>query len=136
MVNVDELMEEEINALKQEEYVELGEEVNLEELLLLGDDKKIPIIISFPLDDGSTVKAKALVKQLTMKEINNLKLDKKKSPLEISLLILENSLFKQDNTLFKEEELLSLPIGVVNAIGNKILELSGVELTDVKLNDF
>ena len=136
MSNVDELIEEEINALKQEEYVELGEEVNLEELLLLGDDKKIPIIISFPLDNGSTVKAKALVKQLTMKEIDNLKLDKKKSPLEISLLILENSLFRQDNTLFKEEELLSLPIGVVNAIGNKILELSGVELTDVKLNDF
>ena len=41
------------------------EEVNLEELILLGEDKKIPIVISYPTEDGKQIKAKALVKQLS-----------------------------------------------------------------------
>ena len=136
MTSVSKLQEEELNALNNEGIVELEEEVNLEELLILGEDKKIPIIISYPREDGKRIKAKALVKQLTLKELDRIQINRNNA-LRSNVMILEKALFKQDGSTFTSEELLALPIGVVNAIGNKILELSGVDLPDnLDLKDF
>ena len=101
------------------------EETNLEDLILLGEDKLINIEIEYPTDDGNRVKAKAKVKQLTMKELRNM--DFNNVTLETSIQILDKSLFKQDETPFGKELVLALPVGVVNAISQKILELSGME---------
>ena len=130
MTSVSKLQEEELNALNNEGIVELEDEINLEELILLGEDKKIPIIISYPREDGTRIKAKALVKQLTLKELDRIQINKK-SAMRSNVMILEKALFKQDGSNFTSEELLVLPIGVVNAIGNKILELSGVDIPDL-----
>lgn len=136
MTSVSKLKEDELNALNNEGIVELEEEVNLEELILLGEDKKIPIIISYPREDGKRIKAKALVKQLTLKELDRIQINRNNATRS-NVMILEKALFKQDGSTFTSEELLALPIGVVNAIGNKILELSGVDLPDnLDLKDF
>ena len=120
-----------INKLKEEELKELekvnveAEEVGLEDLIVLGEDKKIPIHISFPNTDGSRSEAKALVKQLTLKELDNVNLN---NAWKANLNILENALFKQNGEHFQRDEIEVLPLGVVNAIATKILELSGVEI--------
>ena len=121
-----------IDKLKEEEIAQLDGELNLEDLLILGDVKKIPIKIKFPLEDGTIVEAKALVKQLTVKELENLKL-KQNTVWKYSVAILEKALFKQDGTQFNSKEIRSLPLGVANAIASKVMELSGVEITNQTL---
>ena len=100
------------------------EETNLEDLILLGEDKLVNIIIEYPTENG-TVQAKAKIKQLTMKELKNMDLENVTT--ETSIQILSKALFKQDETPFPKELILNLPIGVVNAISNEILKLSGAE---------
>jgi hypothetical protein len=118
MVSVEELKEQELESLN--ESVEVGE-YGLEELILLGEDRKIPITIEYPRTDGTKVKAKALIKQLTIKEVEEIKFTNMNS-----IAILQRALFKSDGSNFKRSELGALPIGVVNAISEKILEVSGV----------
>lgn len=101
------------------------EETNLEDLILLGEDKLINIEIEYPTDDGKRVKAKAKIKQLTMKELRNM--DFNNVNLETAILILEKSLYKRDETPFGKELILELPVGVVTAISTKILEISGMD---------
>ena len=51
--------------------------------------------------------------------------------------ILTKALFKSNGDNFTNEELLSFPIGVVNAIASKIMELSGVDVSQQnQLKDF
>ena len=62
--------------------IEIDEnEMNLEELILLGEDKKIPIKIEFPQGE-KRVTAKALIKQLTLKEASSIQ-TKNKSDLAL-----------------------------------------------------
>ena len=111
------------------------DEFDLEDLIILGDDKKIPIHITFPKTDGTKVRAKALIKQLTLKELDNLKINNT-DVLETNMVILQRALFKTNGENFNKEELSVLPVGVVNAISNKILELSGIEFPNQQLKDF
>lgn len=111
------------------------DELNLEDLLVLGDETTIPISISFPRKDGTLVRAKAHVKQLTLKEVKNLKLTDK-NYYESALNILQKTLFKSDETNYSKDELLLLPVGVLKALIDKIFELSGFTEDDKKLLDF
>ena len=104
------------------------EETNLEDLILLGEDKLINIIIEYPTEND-TVKVKAKIKQLTMKELRNI--DVTKPSMETNVNILTKALFKQDETPFEKELVLSLPIGVVNEIAKEILKVSGVDRKDM-----
>ena len=106
------------------------EETNLEELILLGEDKLINIIIEYPTQTGETVQAKAKIKQLTMKELRNI--DLSNVTLETSVILLTKSLFTQEGTPFQKELILELPVGVVRKITEKILEISGVKEDDLK----
>lgn len=112
------------------------EELNLEDLIIMGDDKKIPIEIEFPTANGDMVKAKTLIKQLTLGEFDDIKL-KSNSLLESNILILKLGLFKSNGEHFTIDEMKVLPIGVVRAIAEKIMEISGItpEIDD-KLRDF
>ena len=111
------------------------DELNLEDLLVLGDETTITISISYPREDGTLVRAKAYVKQLTLKEVKNLKLNDK-NYYEIVLNILQKTLFKSDKSNYTNEELLLLPVGVLKALIDKIFELSGFTDDDKKLLDF
>lgn len=125
MANVEQLKNEELEQLATVET----EEVNLEDLLVLGEEKHIPIHITFPNPDGETrSKAKALIKQLTLKELNRIQIGNDVASSNMS--ILERALFKQNGDTFSRSELEVLPIGVVNAIATKILEVSGVDLEE------
>jgi sensor c-di-GMP phosphodiesterase-like protein len=104
------------------------EETNLEDLILLGEDKLINIIIEYPTEND-TVKVKAKIKQLTMKELRNI--DVTKPSMETNVNILTKALFKQDETPFEKELVLALPIGVVNEIAKEILKVSGVDRKDM-----
>lgn len=124
-----------VDKLKEEEIAQLDEELNLEDLLLLGDDKKIPITITFPKPNGESVKAKALIKQLTLKELSNVN-TRNMNLLESSKLILRKALFKKDGALFTDEEIEILPLGVITAISNQILTVSGMEEYMQEVKDF
>lgn len=100
------------------------EETNLEDLILLGEEKLIDITIEYPTETGK-VKAKAKIKQLTMKELKNI--DLQNLSLETNIKILNKALFKQDDTAFSKELILALPVGVVNAISAEIMKISGVD---------
>lgn len=124
--------------MKTDDKIKLDhEELNLEDLIIMGDDKKIPIEIEFPRPDGGTVKARALIKQLTMGELDDIKIIND-NPFAANLLVLELALFKSNGEHFSIEELKLLPIGVVNAIAAKVMEISGVNLEEQaqKLKDF
>lgn len=124
-----------VDKLKEEELAQLDGELNLEDLIVLGDDKKIPITITFPKGDGESVKAKALIKQLTLKELGNVN-TKNNNLLDSSKLILRKALFKQDGSLFSDAEIEVLPVGVIIAISNRIMEVSGMDEFMQEAKDF
>ena len=109
------------------------EETNLEDLILIGEDKHIPILIEFPQGD-TTVKAKALIKQLTLKEMDKINLNKN-NPWKMNIEILHIALLKSNGENFTKEELLALPVGVVNAVSEEIMKASGVDV-DKELRNF
>lgn len=121
MANIEELQ-------KEENIILEVEEVPLEDLILLGDDKLINISIKYPYEDENkmvhNVNTKAKIKQLTIKELRNI--DFENINLNTMVTILNKALFKQDETPFGKELILNLPIGVSAAITKKILEISGV----------
>lgn len=124
MVDIEKLQEDELEQL-QEEKVEVTKEYSLEELILLGEDAKTPIIIQYPLPDGRVVKAKAFVKQLTMKELSNV--DLTGNDVKSAMSILQRALFKENGDTFKKAELEVLPIGVIREVANLIMRLSGMD---------
>ena len=128
MTDINKLKEEELLQLNDKENVEFEEEVfSLEELILLGDDKRIPIIIEYPLPDGTkTVKSRAYVKQLTIKELDNIKVTDE-NMIKSSMLILQKAMFKENGDLYSRNELGVLPIGVIKTVADKILALSGMD---------
>lgn len=124
-----------VDKLKEEEIAQLDGDLNLEDLIMLGDDTKIPITITFPKADGTNVKAKALIKQLTLKELNHVN-NSNMNLFETSKLILRKALFKQDGTLFTDDEIEIFPIGVITAISNQIMTVSGMEEYMQEVRDF
>ena len=111
------------------------DEVNLEDLIVLGEHKKIPVQVTYPKEDGSKVKAKVLIRQLTLKETEDIPINTNSLYL-INLSILGIAMFKMDGSKFSSKEIVALPIGVVNAISEKIREISGVEFSTMKLENF
>ena len=111
------------------------DEFNLEDLIVLGEHKKIPIEITFPKDDGSKVKAKVLIRQLTLKEMEDIPYGTN-DVYSINIAVLAMAMFKANGDKFTPDEIEVLPIGVVNAISNKIQEVSGVEFTNQRLRNF
>ena len=126
MTDIEKLQEEELNELNRVEV----EEVGLEDLIVLGEDKLINIIIEYPTTTGEIKKAKAKIKQLTMKELKNINLEH--ITMDTSVNILKKSLFTQDEKPFTTELILNLPVGVIRSITRKILEISGVKDDDLK----
>lgn len=110
------------------------EETNLEDLIVLGEDCHIPVSIEFPKPNGETTRAKALIKQITVKEMKKLKL-KGENELEIAIEVLQIALLKNDGSNFTKEQIGYLPLGVVRKLADKILELSGIGMNN-EIKDF
>ena len=121
MVSIEDLQKEELMNLEVEE-------VNLEDLIVLGTDKLINISITYPEEKDGTiklVKTKAKIKQLSMRQLRNIDLNNLN--LETVVSILTKALFKQDETAFSKNLILDLPIGVCFAITREIMKISGVD---------
>ncbi len=121
MTNIEDLQKEELINLEVEE-------VSLEDLIILGNDKLINISITYPEEKDETirmVKTKAKIKQLTMKQIKNLNVNS--TNLENIMIILKKALYTQEEKAFTEDLILELPIGVCIAIAKEIMRISGVE---------
>lgn len=105
------------------------EETNLEDLIILGEDKLFNILIEYPKEDEDgqivPVKTKAKIKQLTIKELRNI--DVNNVNINTAITVLSKALFKQDETPFSKEVILALPIGVCFAITKEIFRISGVD---------
>ena len=118
-----------IEDLQKEELMNLEvEEVNLEDLIVLGTDKLINISITYPEEKDGTIKlikTKAKIKQLSMRQLRNI--DFNNINLETVVSILTKALFKQDETAFSKNLILDLPIGVCFAITREIMKISGVD---------
>lgn len=123
-----------VDKLKEEELVQLGAEMNLEDLIILGADKKIPLVIEYPNLDGTKTAAKLFCKQLTLRELENV--NTSSNNLQDILPVLRKTLFKQNGDNFSKPELMELPIGVLKALLVKIFELSGMHDEAEKLKDF
>lgn len=123
-----------VDKLKEEELVQLGEEMNLEDLIILGADKKIPLIIEYPNLDGTKTAAKLFCKQLTLRELENV--NTSSNNLKDILPVLRKTLFKQNGDNFSKPELMEMPLGVLKALMIKIFELSGMHDEAKKLKDF
>lgn len=121
MANIEDLQKEELINLQVEE-------VDLEDLIILGDDKLINISVTYPEEkDGEIrlVKTRAKIKQLTIKELKNIDVNNLK--LDIIVKILQKALFKRDGTPFTSALIQNMPLGVTYAITKKIMEISGVD---------
>lgn len=105
------------------------EETNLEDLIILGEDYHIPVSIEFPKPNGEKTKAKALIKQITVKEMKKIQ-TKGKEDLDIAMEVLSVALLKQDGSNFSKEQISYLPLGVVRSLSDKILEVSGINMND------
>lgn len=136
MTDTDKLKENELKELNK--ITVEADEVALEDLIIMGDAKKIPVHLSYPNVDGTTSRALLYVKQLTLKEIEKVKINNNKiTGAMLNRKILNMGLFKSDGEKFTNDELGYLPIGVVDAIAEKILELSGVDIKkQEQLKDF
>ena len=105
------------------------DEVNLEDLIILGEDKLINISIEYPEEDDEglirIVRTKAKIKQLTLKELRNIDVNN----INVNTIgtILSKALFKQDETSFSKKLILAMPIGVCIAITKEIMRISGVD---------
>lgn len=134
MAKIEKLQQEETDKLK---ITVDTEEVGLEDLITLGESVKIPVHITYPNEDGTTTNARALVKQLKLKEVKDLKASKKQNGYMVSKKVLNKTLYKSNGQKFTGDELDYLPIGVVTALAEEILELSGVDLEKQKqIQDF
>lgn len=105
------------------------EETNLEDLIVLGEDCHIPVSIEFPKPNGEVTKAKALIKQITVKEMKKIQ-TKGNDELGIAIEVLQIALLKQNGSNFTREEILYLPLGVVRSLSDKILEVSGFDMNE------
>lgn len=100
-------------------------ETQLEDLIILGNDKLMDIIIEYPKDDGTFTRARAKIKQLTMKQLKNI--DMNNINIAIAVQILKKSLYTIDEKPFTEDLILDMPVGIAIGITKEIMRVSGVD---------
>ena len=105
------------------------EVLGIEELFLEGKDKKVDVIIDIP-DRG---RFKAIVEPVTYGQVKKME---RWSEKEIEDYILSNHLYKADGENLTNAELDLLPAGVLKAIAEKIMSLSGLDLSDEDVKRF
>lgn len=125
MINVKDLEKEELMKLEVEE-------TNLEDLIILGTDKLINILITYPEEvDGKIemIETRAKIKQLTIRDLKNIDLNN--FNIEIVAKVLRKALFTQEEKPFGEKLILDAPIGVCIAIAKEIMRISGVDVSQL-----
>lgn len=105
------------------------EVLDIEDLFLTGKDKKTNIIITV---EGRG-DFKALITPVTYGQIKKLQTTDEN---EIADYVLKNHFFKPKGTGFTEEELDLLPAGILKAVVETIMDISGLNITDKDIKTF
>lgn len=107
-------------------------ELDLESLIVDGANARIPIEVEFPIyhEDGTlTYETRgAVIKPLKSHELTNasqigLRLDDS----DVNTEIVKAGLCRKDGLAYPPEVVESFPAGVISALANKILDVSGVK---------
>ena len=128
MSNVDELKKAELEALTEEEVVDL------ETLIVEGTDARYPIKIMFPRqkEDGTMemVKAGAFLRPLSNVEWNMATQIRRnpKSGTTNEVELLKMALYNLNGELYSPQVIASMPNGVVLELVEKLSEISGIDL--------
>ena len=131
MTNLDENIKDEIEHLSQEEEI-----FELEDLIINGEKKRIPVIVEIPEYNEETgemivKKFTARLKPLTNVEVNNAReLGLKVKNTTTDVEILKRGLYTKNNTLFPAEFIEALPAGTVEELSLKIAEISGIKFNE------
>ncbi len=105
------------------------ETMDIEDLFITGKDKKTEIIITIQ-GKGDF---KALVTPVTYGQVKQLD---KMSEEEVGDYVLTNHFFKSNESKFTKEELDLLPAGVLKAVSQTIMELSGLDISNEDIQVF
>lgn len=105
------------------------EVLGIEELFLSDKDDKIPILIK--VEDTGEFKA-----HITPVSYGQIKKIERKPEEEIAEYILTNHFFKSDESKFTNEELDLLPGGVLKGVVEKIMALSGMDISHEEIKSF
>lgn len=105
------------------------EELGIEDLFLQDKDDKIKIHINIP-DRG---KFKAYVTPVTYGQTKKIE---RKSEEEVAEYVLTNHFFKGDGERFTSKELDLLPAGVLKGVAEKIMDLSGLSISNEDIQVF
>ena len=105
------------------------EEMSIEDLFITGKDTKTKIIITLP-DRGDF---SAYITPVTYGQVK--KLDKM-SEEEITEYVLTNHFFKPNGESLSSSELDLLPAGILKAVSETIMKLSGLDISNEDIQVF
>lgn len=121
MSNLEQVKKEELETLSENDEV-----YDLETLILEGEKARIPIQIDYPKGE-TTVPVTAILKPITNVEVQNaLAVTRSVRDTTLNIEILKVGLFTKNNEPFPQELLYKMPTGVVDAISEKLMAISGV----------
>ena len=128
MVDVDELKQKELENIKNQDNTSTDEVYDLESLILDGAKAKIPIIVDYPLPDGSTQELGLKLKPLTDVEVNNAMRALKNNPnTSFRIEYLKRGLYTKDDEPFPQHLLKEMHTGVVGELCIKLMDISGIK---------
>ena len=131
MVDVDELRQQELENIESQDNTVIDEISELEHLILGGAKAKIPIIVEYPKEDGTTEELGLKLKPLTDVEVNNaLKSFKKNKNTSIRIEYLKRGLYTKDDKPFPANLIKAMHTGVIAELHDKLCEISGIHIDE------
>lgn len=127
------MVEKSINEKKEEEIKKLQEDsdnrevIDLEDLLLEGIEAKIPIVIDFPMPDGTFKKVGAMIRPLTASEWNTCSLKLARQGKSMAEEVVKLGLLDKEGKNIPKRLIEQLPSGVTTAIFEEIAKASGIK---------
>ena len=132
MNDIEDLRNEEIEHLSKETDVEY----DLETLIIEGEKARIPVEIDYPMGD-KTVPVTAILKPITNVEVQTaLSINRSVRDTTLNIEILKKGLFTKNNEPFPSELIYKMPTGVVDALSQKLMVISGVQTDEEASEEF
>lgn len=124
MTDIEKLQAEELANLSENEEI-----FDLESLITDGADARIPIILEYPKEDGTVVKAGAMIRPLTNIEWNNAtRLNRKNAGTTNEVELVKIGLYTKKGEQFPPTLVEKLPAGLILKIVEKLAEVSGIDI--------
>ena len=123
--NIEEKQKAELEKLQQD--YDVTEIIDLEDLLLEGIEAKVPILIDFPMPDGTSKKVGAMIRPLTASEWNTCSLKLARQQKSMAEEVVKIGLLDKEGNPMPKRLIEQLPTGVTTEIYDEIAKISGVK---------